>query len=359
MDNPNVFRSVASMLEGGQSVALVTVIATTGSTPGKVGYKMLVSGDGATVGTVGGGLVEAKMIDEARHMLDRPASRLFRFDLGETPDDEKGICGGSVEFLVETFDGTALPLFRELATAAGGADAGVLVSVVAPDGLPRKFRLEHGERADAAGTGLSQEVAAAIREAATSNQAATKVSAGAMDVFIETLAVQPTLVLFGAGHLSYDIARLAGLVHFRVVVCDDRPEYANPARFPDVDEIVIEDFTRALDRIPIDSRSYLVIVTRGHKHDQIVLEQAVRTGARYIGMIGSKRKTLTLLEKLRKKGIPDELLNRVYSPVGLSIGAVTPQEIALSIVCELVKIRRLGDGAQVEHMTLSRGEGPS
>jgi xanthine dehydrogenase accessory factor len=108
--------------------------------------------------------------------------------------------------------------------------------------------------------------------------------------------------------------------------------------------------------VRIDGHSYIVIVTRGHQHDGIVLEQAVRTEARYIGMIGSKRKTMTLLQNLRDKGVPQERLDRVYAPIGVSIGAVTAEEIALSIVSELVKIRRLGDGAQIGHMSLSRRE---
>jgi xanthine dehydrogenase accessory factor len=177
-----------------------------------------------------------------------------------------------------------------------------------------------------------------------------------MDAFIESLVVPPTVVLFGAGHVSSHIARYARFVHFRVVVCDDRPEYANHERFPDADEIVVEDFGRAFDRMQIDAYSYLVIVTRGHKYDGIVLEQAVRTGARYIGMIGSRRKTLTLLQKLRDKGVPQERLDRVYSPIGVSIGAVTAEEIALSIVCELVKIRRLGDEPGIGHMSVSQRE---
>jgi xanthine dehydrogenase accessory factor len=189
-----------------------------------------------------------------------------------------------------------------------------------------------------------------------SGEAGTKVSAGATDVFVESLAVQPTVVLFGAGHVSCHIARFARATHFRVVVCDERAEYANPERFPDADEVMVEDFREVFDRVRIDNHSYVVIVTRGHKCDQIVLEQAVRTEARYIGMIGSRRKTLTLLQKLRDQGVPQERLARVYSPIGLSIGAVTAEEIALSIVCELIKVRRLGDEPAVGHMSLSKGD---
>lgn len=293
MDDLELFRKAVSLLEGEQHIAVVTVTATTGSTPGKVGYRMLVFERGkGTAGTVGGGLIEARMIEEAARMLDRPASRTFRFELGETAEDEKGICGGSVELLVETFDAAGLPAFAERVRAAE-----------------------------------------------------------------EDLARAPMVILCGAGHLSYFIARYARSVHFCVTVCDDRSEYANAERFPDADKIVVEDFERVFGGMQVDDRSYIVIVTRGHKCDEIVLQRALRTRARYIGMIGSRRKTVTILEKLREEGVPQEQLDRVYSPIGLAIGAVTPEEIALSIVCELVKIRRLGDESPVGHMTVSRREG--
>jgi xanthine dehydrogenase accessory factor len=292
MDDPELFLKAITLLEREQHIALVTVTATTGSTPGKVGYKMLVFDQGkGTAGTVGGGLIEAQMINEAAKMLDRPASRAFSFELGETGEDEKGICGGSIELLVETFDAAALPLFA--------------------------LRLRAAQ---------------------------------------EDLAQWPTAILCGAGHLSYFIARYARSVHFRVIVCDDRSEYANAERFPDADEIVVKEFEHVFDAMRIDDRSYIVIVTRGHRCDEIVLERALQTHARYIGMIGSRRKTTLILERLKARGVPQESLDRIYSPVGLAIGAVTPEEIALSIVCELVKIRRLGDEPAVGHMTLSGHE---
>lgn len=294
MDDRELFRKAVSLLENERRVAVITVTAATGSTPGKVDYRMLVfDGGRGVVGTVGGGLIEANMIAEAARMLDRPVSRTFQFNLGETPDDEKGICGGSIELLVETFDASGLPVLAE--------------------------RLRAAE---------------------------------------EDRTCSPTVILCGAGHVSWFIARCAAGVHFRVVVCDDRAEYANAGRFPDADRIVVQDFERVFDDVQVDEHSYIVIVTRGHQCDEIVLERALGTPARYIGMIGSRRKTLTLLEKLRAGGVPQEQLDRVYSPIGLAIGAVTPEEIALSIVGELVKIRRVGDEPPVGHMSLSWREEP-
>jgi len=354
MDNLEIFQAATAALESGQSVALVTVVAAAGSTPGKVGYKMLVfEGGRRTFGTVGGGLIEARMIEAAAEMLGRPGCRLFHFDLGETPDDEKGICGGSIDLLLEAFDSTALPLFVELRDAAQN-DAAV-VSIIASDGLPRKMLVKGETPAEPA---VHADVLSEVKRA-MSSEAGVRVSVAGMDLFIEPLTLRPRLILFGAGHVSSHVARFAKSAHFRVTVCDDRAEYANAERFPDAEEIVVENFARVFDKLRIDDRSYLVIVTRGHQHDEIVLGQAVRTDARYIGMIGSRRKTQTLLENLRAKGVSKEGLDRVYSPIGLAIGAVTPEEIALGIVAELVKIRRLGDEVQVYHMALSRRGGGS
>jgi xanthine dehydrogenase accessory factor len=354
MDDIEIFCKAASVLEKGQNIALVTLISTVGSTPGKPGYKMLVFAEGREViGTVGGGLIEAKMIKEAKKMLIAPGKRVSRFDLASTIDDEKGICGGSVELLAETFDRKTLPLFKELSLAVDNDQVGVLLSVISPDKPPRKIFVRDIGQTDAiADAELPPELVAAVRQAVVKDQWAAKVSAGGMEVFVESVAKSPTVVIFGAGHLSGYIAKYAKSVHFQVTVYDDRREYANRARFPDADDIIVEDFRRILDKTRIDSNSHIVIVTRGHKYDQITLEQVVKTNARYIGMIGSKRKTLMILERLKHKGIPEKLLSKVYSPIGVSIGAVTPEEIALSIVCELVKIRRLGHAPKISHLTI-------
>jgi xanthine dehydrogenase accessory factor len=360
MDNIDLFRAAVSALEQGRPAALVTVIATRGSTPGKVGYKMLVFGpDRDIAGTVGGGKVEAKMIEAAAGMLGTPGRRLFQFELGKTPEDEDGICGGAIEFLIETFDESALPLFRAFTAAVDRDDNTVLVSVLSPEGLPQKLLLEP-EQVEKGGVRLavplSRETLAAAKDVAATGQPGIRISAGEMEAFVEPLARPPTVVLCGAGHLSYHIARYAKSVHFRVVVYDERGEYASRERFPEADEVLAEDFQGIFDRVRIDDHSYVVIVTRGHKCDQIVLEQALRTPARYIGMIGSRTKTRLLVQKLQAKGVPQDLLDRVYAPIGVAIGAVTAEEIALSIVCELVKVRRLGDEAGIGHLRLSRQE---
>jgi xanthine dehydrogenase accessory factor len=357
MDDFEIFQKAASILRAGENIALVTVISTAGSTPGKVGYKMLVTArSGESAGTVGGGMVEAEMLTAARSMLPVLGSRVVRVDIGVTPDDEKGICGGAMEFLIESFDGASVALFEEIGGAIGRAEVGAVISVIEQPGPPGKTFLKNIDDGVAADNGLAPEVVAAARDMAAGEQPAGIVSGGGVKIFIETVGKRPVVIIFGAGHLSFYIARFAKLVNFAVKVCDDREEFAKKERFPDANEVIVADFENIFEQVPVDGNSYLVIVTRGHKYDEVVLGKALKTEAKYIGMIGSRRKVITILQRLHEKGFSRETLSRIYSPMGISIGAVTPEEIALSTVCELVKIRRLGPGAAIGHLTESRSE---
>ncbi len=360
MNDLEVYKKAAQVLKKGENVALITVISTTGSTPGKVAYKMLVWGkSGKTIGTVGGGLTEANMINAARNILPKTKSQVFRFDLDGIQDDEKGICGGSIELLIETFDKKNLPLFEELSIVTENGDKGVLISIISPEKSPKKIFLKSADQADVTGdVSFSPKVIESIKKLAAEEQSAKQTLEDGTEIFVETIPEQPMVFIFGAGHLSYYISRYARSLNFRLTICDDRAEFANKNRFPDAANIIVESFERVFDKIDINKNSYVVIVTKGHKCDEIVLEKAVKTDARYIGMIGSKRKTSTILKRLHKRGIPEESLRKIYSPIGVSIGALTPQEIALSIVCELVKIRRLGDAPETKHVAISFSESP-
>jgi xanthine dehydrogenase accessory factor len=163
---------------------------------------------------------------------------------------------------------------------------------------------------------------------------------GLMDVFVEPILSPPTLYIFGGGHISLSLVRIGKIIGFRVVVIDERPEFANRDRFPEADEILFEDFPDIFTQLKIDKSSYLVVVTRSHLSDKAVLEWAVGTEAAYIGMIGSKKKVATIFSSLRSKGICDESLNNVHAPIGLDIDAETPEEIAVSILAEIIKVRR-------------------
>jgi len=166
------------------------------------------------------------------------------------------------------------------------------------------------------------------------------VCGGTLEVYLEPILPVPLVYLFGAGHVSHNVYKVARTAGFDVVVVDDRETYANAERFPEAREVIVEDFEQALACVTPNENTYLVIVTRGHRDDMRVLRWAVQTNARYIGMIGSKRKVLTIYKELEKEGLAPELFDRVMAPVGLEIGAVTPEEIAVSIVAEMIASKR-------------------
>jgi Xanthine and CO dehydrogenases maturation factor, XdhC/CoxF family len=166
------------------------------------------------------------------------------------------------------------------------------------------------------------------------------VCGGTLDIFIEPVLPTPVLYIFGAGHVGHELSKAATRAGFDVIVTDDRDAYANSERFPEASQIIAEDFDQALTRLTPNEASYIVIVTRGHHDDMRVLRWAVQTNAAYIGMVGSRRKAITVFRALVEEGLKPELFERVHSPVGLDIGAITPEEIAISITAELIGLRR-------------------
>ncbi len=169
---------------------------------------------------------------------------------------------------------------------------------------------------------------------------------GQLDVFIEPVLPVQTAYIFGAGHVSLSLSKAASLAGFNTVIVDNRETFANRERFPEADEVYAGEFEEVFPKLPVNDSSYLVIVTRGHKDDMRVLRWAVTTPARYIGMIGSKRKAIEVLKTLEQEGLPRRDLERVHSPMGLDIGAVSPEEIAVSVVAEMIAVRRGVDVAQ-------------
>ncbi len=165
-----------------------------------------------------------------------------------------------------------------------------------------------------------------------------------VELFIEVAVLNPSLLIIGAGHVSQSLAQMGKLVGFRVVVLDDRPDYANVERFPEADEVIAADFVETLRDYPITDTTYVVVVTRGHRYDEQSLRQVINSSTAYIGMIGSRRRVATVLRHLAEEGYPPERLRQVYSPIGLDIGGETPEEIALSIMAEIVQVRRGGRG---------------
>ena len=254
--NQEVFAALAQALEEGEPAALVTIVATTGSTHQRVGAKMLVFGDGRTVGTIGGGCYENDAFWKAREALTHRRPQVVKYELSDDFAQETGlICGGQ------------------------------------------------------------------------------------MEVYIEPVEPSPELYVIGAGHVGFHLARLAHEVGFRVHVVDDREKFASRERFPDAAEVVVEDIPAWIARTTLPPHVYVVIVTRGHTNDLEALRGLASRDLRYLGLIGSRAKVARIYDALTEAGIPAQILARVHAPIGLDIGAVTPQEIAVSILGEIIAVK--------------------
>lgn len=263
---------------------------------------------------------------------------------------------------MRTSEDNILELYKELHEAAAKGEKALLATVVSSKGsAPRKAGAKMLIRQDGSfigtigGGGVEEKVKARAADIISSGQPeimhfdmsgsgreAEMVCGGQIDVFLEPLQSPETLYLFGAGHIAWATAEIGKKLGFRVVVIDPRPDYNNRERFPSADELIVEDFSSAFSKLSVAPDGFIVIYTTGHVFDEDCLEFALGTSARYIGMIGSKRKVLDVAERLRHKGVPSEKLKQVHAPIGIEIGAETPEEIAVSILAEIIRIKRTG-----------------
>lgn len=338
------FKNVATLLAEGESLVMAVILARSGSAPRSVGSRMAIRKNGKILGTIGGGILEARVQELAKEVFDSRQTLVRTFTLTAEDASLIGmICGGQVRILIHHVD-AAQPvqalLYDMTAKTQHAHREGWLVTRI-PDhdpvgDLPLQGLLGvDGQHAGPLDSARMQQVVSQF-----SGREADTVVIDGESFLIEPLSREGCVFIFGAGHISQDLAPLVRLVGFRTVVIDDRPEFANRDRFPDADEVqVIPTFERALDGLEINANSYLVLVTRGHAHDKTVLALSLKTQAGYIGMIGSRRKRDAIYEALLKDGHTRADIDRVYSPIGLDIGAETPAEIAVSIVAELIQQR--------------------
>jgi len=328
-------------LESGESVAAATIATSEGSTPRTAGSKMLRRADGTMAGTVGGGLVEARVLEAAAEVLAVGGARLVDFDLtGELAAGADMICGGRLRVFVECIrPGPDAALYRELAQRLDRREGRMLL-LTGLDGGARCLFSERETMAQDGGGAISPGVIETARREARGIQAPVVVETQEKAWFLEPWSTPWPLIIVGAGHVARPTAQIAALAGFAVTVLDDRPEFANRERFPwAVEAAAVPDLDDCLDGRAIGPETSVVIVTRGHVHDAAVLAQALRTQAGYVGMIGSRRKRDAVYEGLRGQGFTDADLSRVHCPVGLAIEAETPEEIAVSIVAELIQER--------------------
>ena len=329
-----------SLVQAGEDFAWATIIESRGSSPRHVDTSMLVRTDGSIAGTIGGGPLEAAVIEASLQVLGARSTRLMQFDsarLGMA-------CGGGGIVLIEYVDAAdpaTLELYRALADLLGNGRKGWLVAAI---------REGDGQRAtvekclvDADGSvygdpvGSMEDLQELARSGGTYDLPATDAVA---TTYVQPVGVRGTAYVFGAGHCGERLVPILSAAGFFSVVVDDRPDFATRERFPTADRIVIpESFDGALATLPVDEDSYIVILTRGHLHDKNVLRQALKTEAGYVGMMGSDRKVAEIFRALRDEGFSPQTMAGVHAPIGLPIGAETPEEIAISIAAELIQAR--------------------
>lgn len=332
----DLLRMLAGWLAEDAPVAAATIVTHEGSTPRGAGSKMIVRQDGAMYGTVGGGLVEARVLEAASRVLAGGPPGVVNFDLtGELAAGADMVCGGRLRVFLERIDpGPQGELYARLLERLERGERCLLV--VPMGGGPRTLVPARGP---VLGAELPGSLLENARAAGREIHGPVVFAAMERSWLLEPWSGPSPLYIAGAGHVSRPTAQVAALAGFRVTVMDDRPEFANRERFPHAHEISTRDLRSCLEGLPIGPDSSVVIVTRGHVHDADVLAQALRTTAGYIGMIGSRRKRAHVYDRLRAQGFEDEDFARVHCPVGLDIDAETPEEIAVSIVAQLIQAR--------------------
>jgi len=350
-----VIQEAVKLVGENQACVLATVVRTKGSTPQKAGAKLLVRKDGSGVGTLGGGCVEGDIWFAAKEILRRRGGPEFRdYLLNEDIAARDGlVCGGTMYFFIEPLwePHEFLPFGEEMVEAYASGKPVSVATIVRTESsrgkigakiLLREDGSTYGSLGDSELDGLALEAARRVADLGTNEHIMTHYG---VEVFVEGFTTPPTVVLMGGGHVAKATYALARMLGYRVYVVDDRPQFANKERFPEAeDTIVVPDYTRGLDQIPINANTFIVVATRGHWFDDLALEAAVRTPAKYVGLLGSKRKTILIYQRLAQLGVPPERLKGVHAPIGLDIGALTPDELAVSIMSEIIMFRHGGSG---------------
>ena len=353
----DVIRGAVATLRDGHPCVLATVVRTKGSTPQKAGAMLLVRNDGSGLGTLGGGCVEGDIWFAAQEMLRHQTGPEFKdYYLNEDIAARDGlVCGGTMYFYLEPIyhPDDFLPLGDEILEAYDGGEPVSVATLVNSPNHPENRGAKLILRADTtiSGTLGSPELDAPAIEAAQriAHLGNTEsITIENHEIFVEGFTTPPTLIMVGGGHVGKATADLAHKLGYRVQIVDDRPEFSNPDRFPYAEQTIVTPYQNWHRHLTINVNTYLVVATRGHRHDDQALESALQTPARYIGLLGSRRKTLMIYRRLIQQGIPQNRLEQIHAPIGLNIGALTPEELALSIMSEITMTRRNAPGTQLK-----------
>ena len=322
MSLPEILAECARLASGAGAGALASVAKRHGSLPMSATAKMLVTAGGARFGTVGGGCLEAEIVERAMDVIERRVPALSRHSLNAELAGDYGLtCGGTAEIFIEPVfvDATLASVYTRAAAVVARGDRAIMETALDWSAGPRKTVRELDGR--------------------DSRTDAPEFENG---MFIEPITGKPRLVVFGGGHVGARVAEAAAFAGWRVTVVDDRPDFADATRLPFAERAVVCDFHDVLSAVGLDADSYVVIATRGHQHDVVLAAQLAPRPLRYLGMLGSRRKVALTAKVLREWDVSEGDISRMHAPVGMPIGADTPEEIAVSVVAEMIAVRRAG-----------------
>ncbi|OKH39414.1 xanthine dehydrogenase [[Phormidium ambiguum] IAM M-71] len=314
-----LFQQLTQVLTKGAAV-LATVTQIKGSVPREVGAKMIIDADGQIMNTIGGGAGEAKVICQAMQVLETGEKQFVEIDLsGVRQRETQGVCGGRMQVWLERWSGeSAIALSQKILQLLKAGQSVTLITPFTPNQQP--YILDNFSP-------IPQ----------------------LENAFIEQIEPPPTLLIIGAGHVGEQLAKFAHLIGFEIAIQDDRIEFANPEKFPQANLIFNQPINSIINNFADFSQLYIALVTRGYMYDlealQILLNHNIT--CKYIGMIGSEKRVKFVYRKLQEMGVSPELFSNIYAPIGLEIGALTPEEIAVSICAELILVRRGGTGKSI------------
>lgn len=375
----NLWDRAEELLTNGKSFVLATIIRTRGSVPREVGAKMVVPPEGQPFGTIGGGCGEGEVLRRAYPVLQQNLPpRIVEVDLtGDFDQDVIQVCGGLMDVALDVWRPEEhRELAHSLAEAARKRRPTALVTALDPvneslsPGTKRCLSVSRSGADLSPNLPLDQTLVDAFTASVSEGKSQLFVVSPQGDaveeavarqqnwpkVFVDVQSGQQTLIIVGAGHIAQPLGEIGHMMGFHTIVIDDRWAFANTERFPNAADIRVGPFGQVLDTLDINEQTFVVVVTRGHVHDEESVRAALNKNPAYIGMIGSKRRAKTTLERLAEQGFSPEQLSRVHTPMGLDIAAETPAEIAVAIAAEIVRARR---GGSLETLSLAAKARPS
>ncbi|MEA1963756.1 MAG: XdhC family protein [Candidatus Aerophobetes bacterium] len=350
----SIFKEISDILKKDGSLVLATVVSTRGSTPRKVGAKMIIKHTGDTVGTIGGGDIENIVTKEATRVFKKRGA-ILKKHLLDSSGDPGMICGGEMDVFIELIRKDERRLGESIDRLTGNGESIVLATVISegknPLVNPGKKMVVKSDGAtlgDIEGEDLKKWIIEESLKVFKKNRSKTEKYSlkpyEGLTLFIDFIPGEQVLIVAGGGHIGKFLVEMGKMLGFNTVVVDDRKDYANRIRFPAADKVLCDDFKKAFSKLKLAENSNVVIVTHAHKYDYEVLREVISSGAGYIGCIGSRVKAEGTFDKLAKEGFTKEEISAVHLPAGLDLGDGTPAGIALSILTEIVRLRKKGTG---------------